>query len=63
VAPGDPASGAATAHFILYVADQAASAAFYTRVLGASPTLDVPGMTEFALGAGAAKNASRSLEG
>jgi catechol 2,3-dioxygenase-like lactoylglutathione lyase family enzyme len=41
------------AHFILYVADQARSTAFYARVLGARPTLDVPGMTEFALPGGA----------
>lgn len=38
------------AHFILYVADQAASARFYAAVLGAEPVLDVPGMTEFRLG-------------
>ncbi len=37
------------AHFILYVRDQAASTAFYERVLGSAPTLDVPGMTEFGL--------------
>ena len=49
----DPAPGAAAAHFILYVADQAASTAFYARVLAAPPTLDVPGMTEFALVGGA----------
>ena len=42
-----------TAHFILYVADQKASAAFYTQVLGSKPQLDVPGMTEFALNDGA----------
>lgn len=41
------------AHFILYVRDQGASAAFYTAALGAPPTLHVPGMTEFALGDGA----------
>lgn len=41
------------AHFILYVRDQAASAAFYSRVLDAKPTLDVSGMTEFALPGGA----------
>ena len=35
--------------FILYVADQSRSARFYSRVLGVEPTLDVPGMTEFAL--------------
>lgn len=38
------------AHFILYVADQRRSAAFYSLVLGDTPTLDVPGMTEFSLG-------------
>ena len=42
----------ATAHFILYVADQAASAAFYRSVLGRPPALDVPGMTEFELAGG-----------
>lgn len=36
-------------HFILYVADQARSTAFYTQVLACPPTLDVPGMTEFTL--------------
>ncbi len=41
------------AHFILYVADQAASAAFYSAVLGEVPRLNVPGMTEFDLAAGA----------
>ena len=35
--------------FILYVADQRRSSAFYSALLDASPTLDVPGMTEFAL--------------
>lgn len=35
------------AHFILYVADQKAAAAFYERVLVVEPRLDVPGMTEF----------------
>jgi catechol 2,3-dioxygenase-like lactoylglutathione lyase family enzyme len=40
------------AHFILYVADQRRSAAFYGKVLGCRPRLDVPGMTEFALGEG-----------
>ncbi|GMV88916.1 MAG: hypothetical protein AMXMBFR81_18470 [Chthonomonas sp.] len=40
-------------NFILYVSDQAASARFYAAVLGLSPTLDVPGMTEFRLGEGA----------
>ena len=40
-----------TAHFILYVSDQTASTAFYSRVLGVEPVLDVPGMTEFMLSA------------
>jgi len=40
---------AGTAHFILYVADQAAATAFWTGVLGQSPSLDAPGMTEFTL--------------
>ncbi|MDP2313785.1 MAG: VOC family protein [Pseudomonadota bacterium] len=40
------------AHFILYVQNQGASAAFYRVVLGAEPTLDVPGMTEFTLSDG-----------
>ena len=38
------------AHFILYVRDQAASAAFYRAVLAIEPALDVPGMTEFHVG-------------
>lgn len=37
-------------HFILYVSDQAASTAFYTSVLALEPQLNVPGMTEFAIG-------------
>ena len=37
------------AHFIFYVADQARSTDFYTTVLGLSPRLNVPGMTEFLL--------------
>lgn len=41
------------AHFILYVADQAKSSSFYTKVLGVRPRLDVPGMTEFVLSDGA----------
>lgn len=41
------------AHLILYVNDQRASARFYARVLGLSPRLDVPGMTEFLLSEGA----------
>ena len=36
-------------HFILYVSDQPRSTSFYTAVLGVSPTLNVPGMTEFAV--------------
>ena len=40
-------------HFILYVADQRRSAAFYAAALGIAPRLDVPGMTEFALPGGA----------
>lgn len=38
------------AHFILYVADQAKSTAFYSSVLAVEPTLNVPGMTEFKIG-------------
>lgn len=38
--------------FILYVADQRRSAAFYTTLLGRAPVLDVPGMTEFLLADG-----------
>jgi catechol 2,3-dioxygenase-like lactoylglutathione lyase family enzyme len=37
------------AHFILYVRDQGESTQFYRALLGAEPTLDVPGMTEFTL--------------
>jgi uncharacterized glyoxalase superfamily protein PhnB len=37
-------------HFILYVADQQASTAFYSSVLNAEPKLNVPGMTEFDVG-------------
>ena len=37
------------AHLILYVSNQALSAAFYARVLAQPPQLDVPGMTEFLL--------------
>jgi uncharacterized glyoxalase superfamily protein PhnB len=36
-------------HFILYVKDQAQSAEFYVRVLNCQPSINVPGMTEFAL--------------
>lgn len=38
------------AHLILYVADQTAATAFWRTVLDGPPVLDVPGMTEFALG-------------
>ena len=41
------------AYFILYVADQERSAAFYSRVLGLTARLHVPGMTEFELRGGA----------
>ncbi len=34
---------------ILYVSDQEASKAFYKEVFGFSPSMDVPGMTEFQL--------------
>lgn len=37
-------------HFILYVACQDCSSAFYQRVLGIPPMFNVPGMTEFELG-------------
>ena len=38
--------------FILFVQDQSRSRDFYRAVLGISPSLDVPGMTEFDLGTG-----------
>lgn len=41
------------AHFILFVASQETSAAFYSSLLGEAPILNVPGMTEFRLGQGA----------
>lgn len=41
-----------TFQFILYVADQNRSRDFYSSVLGISPYLDVPGMTEFGLNNG-----------
>lgn len=41
-----------TVEFILYVADQQRSARFYEILLGSSPTLNVPGMTEFELPGG-----------
>ncbi len=40
-------------YFILYVADQQRSCAFYTACLAQAPRLDVPGMTEFNLPGGA----------
>lgn len=40
---------AAKTHFILYVKDQMRSTAFYSHVFGCSPSLNVPGMTEFIL--------------
>ena len=46
-------SVALVAHFILYVRDARASAAFYREVLAVAPRLDVPGMTEFELASGA----------
>jgi len=39
--------------FILYVRDQRRSADFYRAALDTAPRLDVPGMTELALGGGA----------
>lgn len=42
-----------TAHTILFVADQARSADFYSRVLSIEPRLNVPGMTEFEISTGA----------
>lgn len=38
-----------TAHFILYVADEQASAAYWSQALALQPALQVPGMTEFHL--------------
>jgi len=35
--------------FIFYVTDQVRSSAFYNAVLDVTPSLDVPGMTEFPL--------------
>jgi len=39
-------------HFNIYVADQARSRVFYASVLALTPSLDVPGMTEFRLPGG-----------
>jgi predicted enzyme related to lactoylglutathione lyase len=44
---------AGLAQFILYVADQGAATAFWSRVLQRSPSLEAPGMTEFTLAEGA----------
>ena len=41
-----------TAIFIFYVSDQRRSRDFYAAALGREPALDVPGMTQFALGDG-----------
>jgi predicted enzyme related to lactoylglutathione lyase len=49
----DTAAMIGQAEFILYVASQSAATAFWSQVLNHSPSLDVPGMTEFALGDGA----------
>ena len=38
------------AHFILYVADQERSTAFYSSVLGQTPILHAPGMSVFSIG-------------
>lgn len=38
-------------HLILYVSDQAKSRDFYAQILDLVPVLDVPGMTEFQIGA------------
>lgn len=50
----DDAVMARLAQFIFYVADQGAATAFWSRVLQCSPSLEEPGMTEFALAEGAA---------
>ncbi|MBS1546140.1 MAG: VOC family protein [Bacteroidetes bacterium] len=42
----------ASNEFILYVADQARSTAFYRTLLGRESVLEVPGMTEFELSPG-----------
>ncbi len=38
--------------FVLYIADQQRSVAFYSNLLDAAPVLDVPGMAEFHLANG-----------
>lgn len=45
-------SGKSASHFILYVANQERSFAFYAAVLAVEPRLHVPGMTEFDLPGG-----------
>lgn len=44
-----PKRGNMIANIILYVRDQQQSTAFYSSILGQTPTLNVPGMTEFRL--------------
>lgn len=44
---------AGPAHFILYVADQQEATSFWSRVLARPPSLEEPGMTEFAFTGGA----------
>lgn len=39
-------------HFILYIADQRRSTAFYSAALAITPRLNVPGMTEYDLPGG-----------
>ena len=39
-------------HLIFYVRNQGVATAFWQAVLGCRPALDVPGMTEFAVGDG-----------
>lgn len=41
-----------SALFVLFVADQRASASFYTSAFGTGPIVDEPGMTQFALPGG-----------
>ena len=51
--PLDTFGNCAVAYLVFYVSDQVASVAFYRRVLGIEPRLDVPGMCEFKLPGGA----------
>lgn len=48
-------------HFIFYVSDQEKSTRFYELVLNRKPSLNVPGMTEFALNEGSALGLMPSL--